>query len=113
MKDINFENLKFIDRYGLDKEGISDLLAENGSFFKSDQTIYFEEGDNYINVEYNISVDGDVNYQRESYSSPSYTDVNITNIYIEITSIDINGEIVENKGYISDILDSKIKLDLI
>jgi len=80
---------------------IINSLEASGSY-NSTEWISFEGGDNHlITFEYDISVDGYIEYDEGDYWTPPYSDIIITDFDITL-----------KKVYYSDINDNEIKLEL-
>jgi hypothetical protein len=106
---VDFKKLEVFEKYTIDESEINDLLVDYDGSFSIDQSVNFTQGDSDISVDYKMNVDGVVKYHSGDYFNPSYTDVYVKNIDIDITSVDIDGEKYEPSEDITKIIIDKIK----
>jgi len=95
--------MNFINTYTIDFQELSNvnykdvqddwdnLICENeGSFRSEDQVISFNVDGNELVVCFELNVSGRVDYDPGDYWTPSYTDVNITDVDVYISNVYLN-----------------------
>lgn len=113
MYSVDFQKLELVERIGLDNTDISELLYENeGSFTKEDQTMIFRENGIEVDVTYNIYVSGNITSESGDYWTPSYTEVDIDDIEVDIVSVNIEGEEYLATNDILEMLSNRIESEL-
>lgn len=113
MYSVDFQKLELVERIGLDNTDISELLYENeGSFTKEDQTMIFRENGIEVDVTYNIHVSGNITSESGDYWTPSYTEVDIDDIEVDIVSVNIEGEEYLATNDILEMLYNRIESEL-
>lgn len=91
-------NYKLIDGDFINFHAFGDLVLENdGSFTQEYQSIIFEKDDNEIAVNYNVYVEGEIEYEKFDfeYQGGKYPVVNgitvtITDVYINEEKVDVD-----------------------
>lgn len=92
MNSIDLNNLKFVDGDFTKSDNFSDLLLDNeGSFTMNNESMVFEFNDKEVLVEYTLYVDGTITSEDGDWYTPGYTDVEVDNIDIDISSITVDG----------------------
>jgi hypothetical protein len=85
-------NIKIVEKDITDREDWNHLLQEGDGFFTKEEQVIWLENSNFdeITVQYKISVTGSSDFHPGDITEPPYTETNIKDIDIEITSVYIN-----------------------
>ena len=92
---INLNNLKLKDSDFTKSDDWDDLILENGGIREENQFMIFESDGSEVIVSFDLCVSGKIYRDSGDYLNPPYTDVEITDIDIDIVSVTINEYEVE------------------
>ena len=114
---MNFINTYTIDFNSLniikDKDVESDwdnLICENDGYFsRNDQFITFDVDGNELVVCFELNVSGRVDYDPGDYWTPSYIDVDITDVDVEVSNVYFNDYDLPINKEINILLEKKIR----
>jgi hypothetical protein len=110
---LNLINLKLVDGYYTKSEDWDDLICENeGSFSKDEEYMIFNLDGLEVVINYELSVNGRVQHDPGDYWTPSYTEVDIIDEDITISSVTIDDYELELNKEIESLLEKEIKKNL-
>lgn len=106
---LNFNNLTIKHKDVVDIDEWSDLVYENdGSFMRDFQYICFDCDGIEVVVDYSLEVEGSISHSSGDYWTPSYTEVEIDNVNININSLNID----EYDVLLNDTLVNTLKIEI-
>ena len=106
---IKLNNLKFIDGDFLKSEDWMEKIYESGEFTRKAEFITFECNGVEVVVDFDLSVSGRVEHDPGDYWTPPYTDVDITDVDVEVKYLIVDEWEVELTKEIEDFLVKEIK----
>lgn len=102
---VDFKNTKFNDGDFQRSKDYSDLIEESGrQTFESWITFSFEDGENFITVEFIHEIEGYWTYCPGDYWTPPDSDFDLTDDVVHIVGVQINEIDVEMIPELDDIL---------
>ena len=83
---IDFNNLEVKDKY-VDSDWDELICEHEGCFTSNDQYIIFNCNGIEVSINFELCVSGCVSYDAGDYWTPPYSETNITDVDVDITSI--------------------------
>lgn len=106
---LNFNNLKLIDGDYTKSDDWFEMICENGCFSTDSQYMTFSSDGIDVVVDFDLSVIGSVSHDPGDYWTPPYTDVDISEVEVNVTSLHIDEWEVELTKELKNFLEVEIK----
>jgi hypothetical protein len=105
------QNMLLIDgNYTESKYWDEKITEGEGSFSEKDVFITFNSNESNINITFNLYVSAKIETSIGDYHTPTFTDIHVDNVSIDIISIEIDEEELEITKELRDFFNNKIKL---
>lgn len=106
---IDFDKLDNVNYKEVEEDWDSLICENEGSFSREDQSISFDVNGSELVVWFELNVIGRVDYDPGDYWTPSYTDVDITDVGVYISNVYLNDYDLPLDKEIIILLENKIQ----
>lgn len=110
---INVNDLKFIDSDCVKSNDWIDMICENeGRFHREGEFMSFDMNGVELVIFYDLEVSGKIDYDPGDYWTPPYSDVDITNEFIDVTEVTLDEIEIELDKELKEMFTKIIKNNL-